>query len=93
MRTLYSGLASQRQPAEQLGVSTTPLKESLRQLEAEGLVETPARRGVIIRFDANWAEETIRAKAALESMIARLAGKRRGQNEITIDQTRSATMN
>jgi DNA-binding GntR family transcriptional regulator len=34
------------------------------------------RRGVLIRFDANWAEEMILARAALESMIAHLAAKR-----------------
>lgn len=79
-------------------MSTTPLKEALRQLEAEGLVETLARRGVIIRFNADWAEETILARAALESMIARFAAKRCGHNEIrtietTIDQMHSATKN
>lgn len=67
---------NERQLAEQLGVSTTPIKEALRQLEAEDLVETLPRRGVLIRFDAGWAEEMIFARAALESMIAHLAAKR-----------------
>jgi DNA-binding GntR family transcriptional regulator len=85
-RTLRSAILSgrfgvnervnERQLAEQLGVSTTPIKEALRQLETEGLVETLPRRGVLIRFDANWAEEMILARAALESMIAHLAAKR-----------------
>ncbi|MDK1494335.1 GntR family transcriptional regulator [Sinorhizobium sp. 7-81] len=67
---------NERQLAEQFGVSTTPVKEALRQLEAEGLVEALPRRGVIIRFNMNWAEEMILARAALESMIGHLAAKR-----------------
>jgi DNA-binding GntR family transcriptional regulator len=89
---------NERHLAEQLGVSTTPIKEALRQLEAEGLVETLARRGVIIRFNANWAEETILARAALEAMIARLAAKRINQDAIhalehTIVRMRTASSN
>ena len=51
-------------------------EKALRQLETEGLVETLPRRGVLIRFNAGWAEEMILARAALESMIAHLAAKR-----------------
>ena len=67
---------NERQLAEQFGVSTTPIKEALRQIETEGLVETLPRRGVAIRFGTQWAEEMILARAALESMIAHLAAKR-----------------
>ncbi|WP_423229050.1 GntR family transcriptional regulator [Sinorhizobium meliloti] len=68
---------NERRLAEQLGV-----KEALRQLETEGLAETLPRRGVLIRFNASWAEEMILARAALESMIARLAAKRIEKDEI-----------
>ncbi|WP_168878902.1 GntR family transcriptional regulator [Rhizobium sp. P28RR-XV] len=67
---------NERHLAEQFGVSTTPIKEALRQIETEGLVETLPRRGVAIRFSPQWAEEMILARAALESMIAHLAAKR-----------------
>lgn len=67
---------NERALAEQFGVSTTPIKEALRQLETEGLVEALPRRGVVIRFTSAWAEEMILARAALESMIAHLAAKR-----------------
>lgn len=67
---------NERQLAEQFGVSTTPIKEALRLLEAEGLVQALPRRGVLIRFNINWAEEMILARAALESMIGRLAARR-----------------
>jgi DNA-binding GntR family transcriptional regulator len=105
-RTLRSAILSgrfapdervnERQLAEQLGVSTTPIKEALRQLETEGLVETLPRRGVIIRFDSSWAEEMILARAALESMIAHLAAKRIDSDaataiEATVEKMRIAT--
>lgn len=87
---------NERQLAEQLGVSTTPIKEALRQLETEGLVEALPRRGVLIRFNANWAEEMILARAAMESMIAHLAARRlsdEGATELraTVNLMRDAT--
>ena len=64
----------ERQLAERLGVSRTPVREALMRLEQEGFVETRARRGVYIRRKA-LAEilEMITVWAALESMAARLA--------------------
>lgn len=67
---------NERQLAEDLGVSTTPLKEALRQLEVDGLVATLPRRGVVVLYGRAWAEEMILARAALESMIARMAARR-----------------
>ncbi|MTH78057.1 GntR family transcriptional regulator [Paracoccus aestuariivivens] len=67
---------NERAIAEQLGVSTTPVKEALRLLEADGLVRTKPRSGVIVNFDFAWAEEMILARAAIESTIARLAAQR-----------------
>lgn len=73
---------NERQLAEQFGVSTTPIKEALRQLESEGLVETLPRRGIIIRFNMGWAEEMILARAALESMIGHLAARRMSKDAV-----------
>ncbi|WP_134681046.1 GntR family transcriptional regulator [Paracoccus ravus] len=67
---------NERAIAEQLGVSTTPVKEALRLLEADGLVCSKPRSGVIVNFDMAWAEEMILARAAIESTIARLAAQR-----------------
>jgi len=41
---------NERAIAEQLGVSTTPVKEALRLLEADGLVRTKPRSGVIVNY-------------------------------------------
>ncbi|SFJ62355.1 DNA-binding transcriptional regulator, GntR family [Bosea sp. OK403] len=67
---------NERDLARDLGVSTTPLKEALRQLETEGLVRTEPRRGVFVTYGPQQAEEMSLARAALESMIARMAAKR-----------------
>lgn len=72
----FEARLNERQIAEELGVSTTPLKEAMRQLESEGLVRTLPRRGVVVLYGRTWAEEMILARAALESMIARLAAQR-----------------
>nr|WP_256448773.1 GntR family transcriptional regulator [Falsochrobactrum sp. TDYN1] len=66
---------NERQLAADLGISTSPLKEALRQLEGEGLVRTEARRGTFVSFNARQAEEMTLARAALESIIARQAAK------------------
>ncbi len=67
---------NERALAEDLGVSTTPLKEALRQLEAEGLIEVEPRKGLVVRFDKAFAQEMILARAALEAPIAALCAER-----------------
>jgi DNA-binding GntR family transcriptional regulator len=67
---------NERRLANELGISTTPLKEALRALEVEGLVRSEARRGIYVTFSPAQAEEMTLARAALESMIARQAAKR-----------------
>ena len=73
---LASGLRlNERQLAADLEISTSPLKEALRQLESEGLVRTEPRRGTFVTFSARQAEEMTLARAALESVIARQAAR------------------
>ena len=83
---------NERGLAEELEVSTTPLKEALRQLEAEGLLEVLPRRGVVIRYNDDFAEEMILARAALESAIAALAARRADNAAIERMQKTVATM-
>lgn len=73
---------NERTLAEQLGVSTTPLKEAIRGLEAEGLLKAEPRRGVFVSFGPAQAEEMSLARAAIESMIARQATKNATSEEI-----------
>lgn len=74
---------NERQLATEFGVSTTPLEEAFRQLEAEGLIDTLPCRGVRVRLGRTCAEEMIFARSALESTIAGVAAER-----ITSEQTR-----
>lgn len=64
----------ERALALKFGVSRTPLREALAQLEQEGLVRTAPRRGIfIVRRTKVEIVEMITVWAALESMAARLA--------------------
>ena len=82
---------NERQLADDLGVSTTPLKEALRQLESEGLVSTLPRRGVVVLYGRARAEEMILGRAALESMLAHLAARRVGpEDRDELDATMTA---
>ena len=64
----------ERQLADQLGISRTPIREALARLAHDGLVEIQPRKGVFIQRKS-MAEilEMIVTWAALESMAARLA--------------------
>lgn len=63
----------ERQLAQDFGVSRTPVREAMAQLEREGFVRSIPRRGVyIVRKTKEEVIELITAWAALESMAARL---------------------
>src|SRR6476646_8629128 len=63
----------ERQLARDFGISRTPVREALAQLEREGFVRSVPRRGVyVVRKTKQEVIELIQAWAALESMAARL---------------------
>jgi DNA-binding GntR family transcriptional regulator len=63
----------ERQLAQDFGISRTPVREAMAQLEREGFVRSVPRRGVyIVRKTRSEVIEMITAWAALESMAARL---------------------
>ena len=63
----------ERQLASDLGISRTPVREAMAQLEREGFVRSVPRRGIyVVRKSKREVIEMITAWAALESMAARL---------------------
>ena len=73
----------ERTLADRLGISRTPIREAVMRLEQEGFVDIQARRGVFIkRKSLDEILEMITVWAALESMAARLACTRAGDDEI-----------
>ena len=64
----------ERQMAERLGISRTPVREALARLSQEGLIEVMPRKGVFVRRKTREEIlEMVVTWAALESMAARLA--------------------
>src|ERR1700720_1268057 len=73
----------ERQLAQDLGISRTPVREAMAQLEREGFVRSEPRRGVyVVRKSKREVIELITAWAALESMAARLITVHAGDREI-----------
>ena len=63
----------ERKLAQDFGISRTPVREALAQLESEGFVRSVPRRGIyVVRKSKREVIELITAWAALESMAARL---------------------
>src|SRR3954470_16440836 len=63
----------ERQLAQDFGISRTPVREAMAQLEREGFVRSVPRRGVyVVRKTRDEVIEMITAWAALEGMAARL---------------------
>lgn len=73
----------ERQLASDLGVSRTPVREAMAQLEREGFVRSVPRRGVyVVKKKKRDVIELITAWAALESMAARLITQNAEPDEI-----------
>jgi DNA-binding GntR family transcriptional regulator len=87
-RAIVSGLLppgealSEALLARRFGVSRTPVREALKQLERERLVEVVPRVGTYVRkASADEVLDALLVKEALEGMAARLLAKRPGAPE------------
>jgi DNA-binding GntR family transcriptional regulator len=73
----------ERQLAADFGISRTPVREAMAQLEREGFVRSEPRRGVyVVRKTRREVIELITAWAALEGMAARLITQTASDEEI-----------
>jgi DNA-binding GntR family transcriptional regulator len=82
----------ERQLAQDLGISRTPVREAMAQLEREGFVRSVPRRGIyVVRKTKQEVIELITAWAALESMAARLITVNASDDEIATLRSMFAT--
>jgi DNA-binding GntR family transcriptional regulator len=73
----------ERRLASDLGISRTPVREAMAQLEREGFVRSVPRRGIyVVRKTKAEVIELITAWAALEGMAARLITQNASDQEI-----------
>lgn len=71
-------IVDERALMARLGIGRTPVREAVRLLAREGLVEIHPRRGVFVsRVEAGDLAALSEVRAALESLAARLAAERR----------------
>ena len=68
---------------KQLGVSRTPVREALRQLDLEGLVEIAPNRGAkVIGISRKDVEDIYHMRARLEGLAARKAAEQIKEEEL-----------
>ena len=69
--------------ARTIGISTTPLREALRRLKQEGLVELDAHRDARVRpLDAGEARDLLELRRTLDPLAASLAAQRRTDDDL-----------
>ncbi|MGI6018923.1 MAG: GntR family transcriptional regulator [Marvinbryantia sp.] len=68
---------------KELGVSRTPVREALRQLQLEGLVEIIPNRGAFVKgITAKDVEDIYNIRARLEGLCARMAAEAVSQEQL-----------
>src|ERR1700722_13582207 len=73
----------EREVAERLNISRTPVREALRRLEADGLVHIAPPRGIVIsHLDHQMISELYVTREALEGTAAALAARAASEAEI-----------
>lgn len=71
--------------AKNLGISRTPIREALRQLEAEGFIEIVPRRGAVVKeLTIKDIDDLYAIKANLEGLAARQATQNLTEEQLEI---------
>lgn len=74
---------NERELSERLGISRTPLREAIKQLAAEGLVDLlPNRGAVAVKLDEEDVHHTFEVLAGLEGLSGELAAARVTDEEV-----------
>lgn len=69
--------------AKEIGISTTPLREALRRLKQEGLVDLDAHRDAhVTALSADEARDLLELRLLLDPMAAALAAERRTPDDV-----------
>lgn len=73
----------EKQLAEKMGVSRTPIREAIRKLELEGLVIMVPRKGAeVAKITEQDIKDVLEVRAALESLAVKLACKKMTKENI-----------
>lgn len=85
---------TERTLTEQMGVSRTVLREALRQLEAEHLVEVIPNKGPVVRaLSPEEAEDLYRIRAVLHGLAARIYVENADENSVDrLEETLAAVV-
>lgn len=76
---------TERMLSRHFGTSTMPVKEALRIMEAEGLVETKPRRGTYVSgFASMHLAELLAIRATIEGLAANFAARKASTQEIAV---------
>lgn len=74
----------EKQLAEKMGVSRTPIREAIRKLELEGLVEMIPRKGAqVASITEKEIQDVLEVRAALEGLAVRLACEKMSAEQLS----------
>ena len=84
-RLKVGSVVSEMALAKEIGISRTPVREAIRQLQTEGFIEQIPRFGTIVRKPARREiVETFQLREALESYAAALAAEHMPSSDLTL---------